>query len=185
MAGPLRRAALGAILPATILVSAMLLAACGTSAAPTVNPTHHRTASPTHRTPAAPASNALCLKPDAVVSLMIREQSLQNGVQEQAGQPPGSVSVPTVDEARAVARAVCELPPMSAAQQGCHSPVLVSSLLLTFSTKDGALPVVTIQASGCSRVTGAGRVRWAKATPALTQALHAIVHHEPPVVFAN
>jgi len=90
--------------------------------------------------------------------------------------------VSSAAEARAIATTVCGLPPVTAAQDGCLSHGLVTTFLLTFRTKLRALPVVTIQASGCSRVTGAGPVRWAGATPALTQALHAIVLHEPPVI---
>jgi hypothetical protein len=176
MAGSPRLAAQRAAMPTAVFVGALLLAACG-STAPTTTPTH--------RVPVRQASNTLCASPGAVVGLLISERSLRNGVQEQAGQPPGPVSVPSVAEARTIARALCGLPPIPGAQRRCHSPVLVTILLLTFRTKLGVLPVVTIEASGCPRVTGAGPVRWAKATPALAEGLHAIVHHEPPVIFAN
>lgn len=176
MAGSPRRAALRAALPTAVLVGAMLLAACG-SGAPANNSAQHA--------PARQTSNTLCANPDAVSGLLISERSRQNGGQEQPGQPPGPVSVPSAAEARAIATTVCGLPPIPGQQEGCQSPALATMFLLTFRTKVGALPVVTIQASDCLRVTGAGPVRWAKATLALTQSLHAIVHHEPPVIFAS
>jgi hypothetical protein len=154
----------------------MVLAACGGMA---------QTISSAQHTPARQAGDTLCSNPGAVSGLLISERSPRNGVQEQAGQPPGPASVPSAAEARAIARAVCGLPAVRGAQQRCHSRAPVTVLLLTFRTKRGVLPVVTVPTSGCRKVTGAGPVRWAKAKLALAEGLHAIVHHEPPVIFAN
>jgi hypothetical protein len=139
----------------------------------------------THRTNATQASNTLCASPGAVVGLQISERDPQNGTQGPANRPPAPISVPTAAEARTIAMTICELPPIARPQLRCRALAQVAVLQLTFSTKLGALPVVTIQVSGCSQVTGAGPVRSAKAKPALTQGLHAIVHNEPPVIFAN
>jgi hypothetical protein len=198
MAGPRRRTVLRAVLPVAILTGAMLLTACGT-AAPTTSSTHGTPAPSAQGTPApsaqgTPAASAqgtpaaqastLCANPGAVVGLLVSERSLHNGVQEQAGQS-GLVSAPSAAAARAIAAMVCGLPPVPGAQATCKSPALVDALVLTFRTRLGALPAVTIQDTGCFRVIGAGPVRWAGGTPALTAGLHAIVHHEPPVVSAN
>lgn len=156
-------------------LAAVALAACG-SKAPTT--------SATHRTPAKLAGDMLCANQGALVGLQVSERSLQNGNQEPSSQSPGPVSVPSVAEARAIARTVCELPPIPGAQQRCHSSPQGTVLLLTFRTKLGYLPAVMVETSACFTVTGAGPVRSARAT-ALSQDLHAIVHHEPPVVIAN
>jgi hypothetical protein len=176
MAGPPRLAVLRVALPTTILAGGVLLAACG-SAPPAT--------SATHRTPATRASNTLCASPGAVTGLQISERSLQNGNQGPASQPSGPVSVPSTAEARAIARTVCGLPMIPGTQPICHSPLLGTVLLLGFRTSLGALPVVTVESSGCFRVTGAGPVRSAKAAPTLAQGLHAVVHDEPPVIIAN
>lgn len=176
MAGSLRLAVLRVALPPTILAGGTLLAACG-SAAPATSATHRGTATHT--------SNTLCASPGAVTGLQISERSLQNGTQGPASQPPGPVSVRSTAEARAIARTVCGLPMIPGTQPSCRAPVLGTVLQLTFRTRLRTLPVVTVQSSGCFRVTGAGPIRSAKATPTLAQGLHAIVHNEPPVVFAN
>lgn len=175
MAGSPRLAVVRVALPAAVLASGALLAACG-SAPPASSVTHRGTAAP---------ATALCASPGAVTGLQISERSLQNGTQGQASQPPGSVSVQSTAEARAIARTVCGLPMIPGTQPSCHTPVLGTVLLLTFRTRLGTLPVVTVQSSGCFTVTGAGPVRSARAKPTLAQGLHAIVHDEPPIVMAN
>jgi hypothetical protein len=176
MPGSPRLAALRVALPTAILAGGILLAGCGSAVPGT---------SATHRGTAAQTSNTLCASPGAVTGLQISERSLQNGTEGPVSQPPGPVSLRSTAEARAIARTICGLPPIPGPQQRCYPPAQVTVLLLTFKTKLGTLPVVTIQAAGCSRVTGAGPVRWAKAEPALAQGLHAIAHNEPPIVFAN
>jgi hypothetical protein len=63
--------------------------------------------------------------------------------------------------ARAVARAVCALPGMPRGVVNCPALLLGTSYELTFSARGLELPAVTIQASGCETVTGAGPVRLA------------------------
>jgi hypothetical protein len=176
MSGSPRLAVLRLAPPTAVLAGGVLLAACGGAAPAT---------SATHRAPGKQATNTLCASPGAVTGLQISERSLQNGAQKPAVQQSDPVSVRSTAAAQSVARTVCGLPMIPAIQPSCHSPVVGTVLLLTFSTRLGTLPVVTVQSSGCFRVTGAGPVRSAKATPALTQGLHAIVHNEPPVVIAN
>ncbi len=176
MAGQQQLAALRLTPAAGALAGAVLLAACGTNAVP---------ASVSHRTTGVQASDALCASPGSVVGLRIREPSPQQGAPGPAVQAPKSVSVASAAQARAIARTVCQLPPIRGLQAHCQTSAQGTVLLLTFSTEHGTLPVVTVQAAGCSTVTGAGPVRWAKARPTLAQGLHAIVHQEPPVIVAN
>jgi hypothetical protein len=171
-----RHAALRTASPAIALAGAVLLTACRTNPPTTSAPVS---------TPARQTGDTLCASPGAVIGLQISEQSRQNGRQQPAGQTPGPVSVASAAEARTIARTVCELPPIPATQQHCPALAQGTVLLLTFRTRLGVLPVVTIQTTGCSSVTGAGPVRWAGTKPTLAQGLHAIVHHEPPVIFAN
>jgi hypothetical protein len=176
MAGSPRLAVLRVALPATVVTGGMLLAACGSPASAT---------SVTYRATAARAGNTLCASPGAVVGLQVSERDAQNRTRGPAHQPPAPVSVPSVAEARTIARTICELPPIAGPRLRCRTLAQVAFFQLRFSTKLGALPVVTIQVSGCSQVTGAGPVRSAKAMPAVAQSLRAIVHNEPPVIFAN
>jgi hypothetical protein len=171
-----RLAVLRVALPTTALAGGMLLAACGSNA-PATNAAN--------RAAANQANDTLCVSPGTVTGLQIMERSPQNGTQGPAAQPSATVSVPTAAQARSMARTICELPPIPGPQQRCRTTAQGAVFLLTFSTKLGALPVVRIQESGCSQVTGAGPVRSALAKPTLAQGLHAVVHNEPPVIVGN
>ena len=61
--------------------------------------------------------------------------------------------------ARAVARALCALPTMPHGIFNCPALFPGTSYQLRFTADGRALPVVTIEATGCETVTGAGPAR--------------------------
>lgn len=76
----------------------------------------------------------------------------------------------SAQEARAVARAVCGLPRMSRGFMSCPMDWGVSYRLdFGVSAKPGTkvrhFPTVTVDATGCQQVTGAGPQRWLATTP--------------------
>jgi hypothetical protein len=73
-------------------------------------------------------------------------------------------------KARALARAVCALPPMP--RGTFHCPVgFTGGYRIAFAGARGrALPAVSVQTGGCEQLTGAGPVRWAAHSPAFWSA---------------
>ena len=80
------------------------------------------------------------------------------------------VGVSPAQQARAVARAVCALPRMPRGVVACPADWGVS-YRLEFAASGRRFGVVTVQAGGCRRVSGAGPPRWAVQSPGFWSAL--------------
>ena len=72
---------------------------------------------------------------------------------------PAAITVASPGRARAVAAAVCGLPPMPRVVMNCPADFGVS-YRLSFAAGSTTFPVVTASAGSCSGVAGAGPVRW-------------------------
>ena len=148
--------------------SAMLVAACGSQAATTSSATQPAsTASPAGA--ASPASTgtagdaALCTDQAAVTRLVVsRVTALPQNHLHFAF--PAAITVASPGRARAVAAAVCGLPPMPRVVTNCPADLGVS-YRLSFAAGSTSFPVVTASAGGCSGVAGAGPVRSAGRSP--------------------
>jgi hypothetical protein len=82
------------------------------------------------------------------------------------------LTVTGAQQARAVARALCALPPMPAGT--FHCPVdLGINYQLIFDAGDSKLAPVDIDATGCEQVHGLGTVRWIARSPAFWRVLAA------------
>ena len=125
----------------------VLLAACGSVRAPT-----------TGSAGSGSAQAALCRDAAAVTGLRIVRR---NGIRvpEAPTAFPNQAIVVSPAHARAVARAVCALPTMPHGIFNCPALFPGTSYQLRFTADGQPLPVVTIQATGCETVTGAGPVR--------------------------
>ncbi len=151
--------------------SAVLVAACGSQAATTSGATQPAsTASPAGGTgtpgpgssgPAAGA--ALCSSRAAVTRLAVSRVSAlpQNHLHFVF---PAAITVSSPGQARAVAGAVCGLPPMPRVIINCPADLGVS-YRLSFAAGSTTFPVVTASAGGCAGVAGAGPVRSAGRSP--------------------
>jgi hypothetical protein len=73
-------------------------------------------------------------------------------------------------KARALARAICALPPMP--RRTFHCPLdFTGGYRIAFAGAGGrALAGVSVQTGGCEQLTGAGRIRWAAHSPAFWSA---------------
>jgi hypothetical protein len=72
---------------------------------------------------------------------------------------PRQIAVTRPQQARAVARAVCALPPMPRGVFACPADFGIS-YRLEFAAGGRRLAVVTVHPGGCELVTGAGQARW-------------------------
>jgi hypothetical protein len=73
---------------------------------------------------------------------------------------PGGVTIRDAPSVRALAAALCALPPMP---QGRHCPAAAGSVRLVFAAGTRGFQPVHIQLSGCRSVTGVGPARsWAR-----------------------
>ena len=148
--------------------SAVLVAACGSQAATTSSATQPAsTASPAGPTgpgsAGTPGGAALCSDQAAVTRLVVsRVSALPHNHVHFAF--PAAITVASPGQARAVAAAVCGLPPMPGAVMHCPADLGVS-YRLSFAAGSTAFPVVTASAGGCSGVAGAGPVRSAGRSP--------------------
>jgi hypothetical protein len=174
----LRRAAVALVPVAAGLV---LLAACGTTPAPTTAGAAPAGAS---GSPAASTSGsgtgqvALCRDAAAVTSLrIVRLYGLR--VPQAQTAFPSRVTVISPAHARAVARALCALPAAPHGIFNCPALFPGTSYQLHFTADGQALPVVTIQATGCETVTGVGQPRRA-ISPAFWRELAAAAGLSPP-----
>jgi hypothetical protein len=139
--------------------AAVLTAGCGSQVATTSSATQ----------PASPASTsiagrgALCSEPAAVSRLVVsRVGALPQNHLHFAF--PAGITVSTPARARAVAKAVCGLPPAPRAPMSCPAD-LGLSYQLSFAAGTRRFPVVTAAAGGCGTVTGAGPARWTARSP--------------------
>jgi hypothetical protein len=74
---------------------------------------------------------------------------------------PRQIMVTRPQQAQAVARAVCALPPMPRGVVACPAD-FGNSYRLEFAAAGRRLAVVTVDPGGCERVVGAGPARWAE-----------------------
>ncbi len=78
---------------------------------------------------------------------------------------PAEITISSLRQAQAVARALCALPAMPSGAINCPADVVIS-YRLRFAAGGRQLPPVTVQATGCQQVHGLGRVRWIARSPA-------------------
>jgi hypothetical protein len=154
----LRRAAVALVPAAAGLV---LLAACGTTPAPGTAgaaPAGASGSPAAATTGSGTAQVALCRDAAAVTGLRIVRL---DGIRVPEAQPafPSRATVISPAHARAVARALCALPATPHGIFNCPALFPGTSYQLHFTADGQALPVVTIQATGCETVTGAGQPR--------------------------
>lgn len=83
---------------------------------------------------------------------------------------PGPSGVVTGIVARSLALALCSLPSMPPGTSHCPA-LLFDEYRVVFVADGQVLPAVMVQAAGCRRVTGLGRVRWAQHSAALLEEL--------------
>ena len=118
----------------------------------------------------ADGSGELCAAERAVTRLVVSPVSALPQSHVHPAMVAG-VTVRSAAQARAVAKAVCALPPMPSAPMNCpagHG----TGYRLSFAAGDASFPVVTAQASCCIVVTGAGRPRWAERAPGFWAVIH-------------
>jgi hypothetical protein len=77
---------------------------------------------------------------------------------------PAKVTVTGADRSQAVAGELCALPAMPAGTFGCPADLGIYYRLV-FTAGDRKLASVTVDATGCETVKGAGPVRWTAVSP--------------------
>jgi hypothetical protein len=77
---------------------------------------------------------------------------------------PATVAVSDAGQARSIARALCALQPEPSGAMSCPGDFGVS-YRLDFAAGGRSLPPVTVEASGCEGVSGAGVARWTVDSP--------------------
>jgi len=148
-----------------VVLGSLLLAACGSVRAPAASsagaaPTRASGSPPVSSAGTGSAMAALCQDTRTVTSLHIVRIHGVRVPQVRTAFPSGSVAIGP-SGARAVARALCALPVMPPGIMSCPAQFPGTSYQLRFAAAGRSLPPVTIQATGCATVTGAGRVRQA------------------------
>jgi hypothetical protein len=187
---------------AAAALASLMLAACGSSqvsgaasgaSAASVSPTvagssaatspaaaGSAAASPGATSPGATATQvALCQHTASVTRLeIVRNQVVRMPVLQAAF--PDQVMVSSPASARAVARALCALPPMPRGVFHCPAMLFGTTYLLRFTAGGWWLPAVTIEATGCEVVTGVGPTRWVATSPGFWRVLATAAHLRPP-----
>jgi len=132
-------------------------------------------------TGSAPSSQAaLCRGSEAVTGLdIVRDHGPRVPQQPQIAFP-NQVTVSSPDSARSVARAVCALPSMPHGVINCPALFPWTTYQLRFTVDGRPLPAVTIEATGCEAVTGAGPVRRADTSPGFWRVLAMAGDVTPP-----
>jgi hypothetical protein len=165
-----RRSLMATVGAGFLIIATMVLAGCG----------HARTAGKTSGTQAAGQAGApmkpapLCASPAEVRSVLVTRLPTLTQLGQTKPLPkklPG-ITVHDHAKARALARLVCSLPPMPHGILNC--PITIGGgYQLVFITRGLHLPAVTVRASGCETVTGAGgrQARWVARSPAFWASL--------------
>jgi hypothetical protein len=175
---------------AAAALASIMLAACGSSQAsgaasgaspsPSVSPSATVAGSPATASPGATATQvALCQDTAAVTGLEIMRYHVLR-VPELQIAFPDQVTVASPARARAVARALCALPPMPRGMFNCPDLVAGTTYLLRFTAGGRRLPAVTIEATGCEVVTGVGSARRAATSPGFWRVLATTARLTPP-----
>jgi hypothetical protein len=160
-AGRLLRCAGVALGP--VVLGSLLLTACGSVRAPAAGTAGTAPARATGSPTAAGASSGaaqatLCADPAAVTRLQI-VRIVAPRVPGAQTASPSRFAVIGPAGARAVARALCALPGMPRGIMSCPAMFPGTSYQLRFTAAGRPLPAVTLEATGCGTVTGAGQVR--------------------------
>jgi hypothetical protein len=115
-------------------------------------------------TKSATLTGALCVHRDAVTKLTVVRPITTPRSKVLHFPFPGQMATKSASSARAVAAAVCALPPLSN-NMSCPAMLPAPVYALTFWVAGRALPVVTANPTACQPVTGAGPIRTATAAP--------------------
>jgi hypothetical protein len=184
---PLCAAALASITLAACGSSQASGTASGASASPTAAATV--AGSPTATSAAATSTAAASPGPGATQAALCRDTASVTGLKIVRNQVvrvpvlqvafPGQVAVASPAGARAVARALCALPPMPRGVFGCPALLIGTTYQLRFAAGGRRLPPVTIEATGCEVVTGVGQTRWATTSPGFWPVLATAAHLRP------
>ena len=150
----------------------------GSSTATSPAATSAPAASPGAASPGITTQAALCRDTASVTGLKIVRNQVVRVPVLQVGFP-GQVTVASPAGARAVARALCALPPMPRAVFGCPALLIGTTYQLGFTAGGRRLPPVTIEATGCEVVTGVGPTRWATTSPGFWRVLATAAHLGP------
>jgi hypothetical protein len=148
-----------ALLTTVAVAGAVAVAACGSVPAPGSAPASgHDATAGTHEAAGGTAQPALCREASTLTSLVVtRNHSFK--VPELLPAFPSQVTVTNPALIRAVARALCALPDMPNGVFHCPALLLGTAYTLHFAASGRALPLVTVNSSGCETVTGVGPVR--------------------------
>jgi hypothetical protein len=146
---------------AALLLGPLVLAACGSVAAPGSS-----TGAVTAGAPgkALPAQLALCANPAAADSVVIARTSSIDRIQPVHVELGAQTTVRNAARVRALAKALCALPKVPKGILNCPA-LLEGTYTLRFTAAGRRLPVVRIEQSGCQTVTGLGPVRTVSTSP--------------------
>jgi hypothetical protein len=136
-------------------VASLAVTGCGSVSGATTTARTGRPAGTPHA-----ATAGLCAAVSKVDSLTVRRDGARPASHFRF-HFPRQIVVTRPQQARAVARAVCALPPMPRGIFACPADFGIS-YRLEFAAAGRRLAVVTADPGGCERVTGAGPVRWAE-----------------------
>jgi hypothetical protein len=145
---------------AAFLLGPVVLAACGSVAAPGSG---GAVAAAAHGK-AVPAQLALCASPATADRVVIARSPTASMIQPQHVELGAQTTVTHPVRVRALAQALCALPKMAAGIVNCPA-LLIGHYQLSFTAAARHLPVVTIQESGCKTVTGLGPARTVSRSP--------------------
>lgn len=108
-------------------------------------------------------ASGLCASPQSVQRLTVQRI---NGLPQNHEHYtfPAQIAVNDSADARAAAEAICALPPMPDGTFACPADLGVA-YRLDFTRDGKSLPAVTVNATGCGEVKGAGGTRWTARTP--------------------
>ncbi len=177
------RAWRGVLLGAAVPLITGVLAACGsipastTGASSTIPPKASATPLPSQT--AAATEVVLCRRTASVSGLEIVRNHVNRVPVLQIAFPP-RVSVATPALARAVARALCALPPFPQGIVNCPALLFGTTYLLRFTADGRRLPAVAVEATGCETVTGVGPTRQAIRSPGFWRTLATAANMRPP-----
>jgi hypothetical protein len=178
------RAAWGRVWLCAAALAAIALAGCGSIPASSTGATSaaspKASPSPSVSPGAAAVQVALCQHTATVTGLDIMRNHVIRVPQLQIAFPPGQITVATPARARAVARALCALPPFPRGVFNCPALTFGTTYLLRFTADGRRLAAVSIEATGCEVVSGIGPARWAAKSPGFWRTLATAANVSPP-----
>jgi hypothetical protein len=153
-----------------VIIATAALAGCGQASAGGTNSGHSGTSARRSQLGVPMRLAPVCVNPAGVRSVRVTRLPTRAQLGQAKPMPAKAAAITISDrsKARALARLVCGLPVMP--HGVFHCPVAIGGgYQLQFKTADGLrFPAVTVRASGCETVSGAGgnRVRWVARSPA-------------------